>query len=72
VDAWPPIARWLIGIGIALVLAGLLWPLLSRLGFGRLPGDIVVERDGFRLTFPLMSCIVISALLSLIFWLLRR
>lgn len=71
-DAWPPIARWLIGIGIALVLAGLLWPLLSRLGFGRLPGDIVVERDGFRLTFPLVSCIVISALLSLVFWLLRR
>jgi hypothetical protein len=72
VDAWPPIARWLIGIGIALVLAGLLWPLLSRLGFGRLPGDIAIERDGFRLYFPLVTCIVISALLSLIFWLLRR
>jgi hypothetical protein len=59
-------------IGIALVLAGLLWPLLGRLGLRRLPGDIAIERDGFRLTFPLVSCSVISALLSLIVWRLRR
>jgi Protein of unknown function (DUF2905) len=71
-DAWPPIARWLIGIGIALVLAGLLWPILGRLGLGRLPGDIAIERDGFRLYVPLVSCIVISAVLSLLFWLFRR
>jgi hypothetical protein len=71
-DAWPPAARWLIGIGIVLVCVGVLWPLLSRLGLGRLPGDISVEREGFRFHFPLMTSIVVSALLSLLFWLFRR
>jgi hypothetical protein len=65
-------ARWLIILGVVLILAGLLWPWLTKLGLGRLPGDIVIERDGFRFYFPLMTSILISLVLSLILWLLGR
>ena len=65
-------ARWLIILGVVLILAGLLWPWLTKLGLGRLPGDIVIERDGFRFYFPLMTSILISLALSLILWLLGR
>jgi hypothetical protein len=65
-------ARWLIILGVVLILAGLLWPWLTRLGLGRLPGDIVIERDGFRLYFPLMTSILVSLVLSLILWRLGR
>ena len=64
--------RWLIILGVVLVLAGLLCPWLSRLGLGRLPGDIVIERDNFRLYAPVTTSILISLALSLILWLLNR
>jgi hypothetical protein len=66
------IRRILIVAGIVLLAAGLLWPLLSRLGIGRLPGDIVVERENVRFYFPIVTSIVISVVLSLLFWLFRR
>jgi hypothetical protein len=65
-------SRWLVGIGLALVLLGLLWPWLGQLGLGRLPGDIVIERGAFRFYFPIVSCLVVSVLVSLILWLLNR
>jgi hypothetical protein len=65
-------ARWLIILGVVLIAAGLLWPWLTKLGLGRLPGDIVVERDNFRLYIPITTSIVISVVLSLILWLLNR
>ena len=65
-------ARGLILIGLVLVAAGLLWPLLSRLGLGRLPGDIVIKGEHGSFYFPVVTCLVISAVLSLIFWLLGR
>jgi hypothetical protein len=55
-----------------LVLAGLLWPVLTRLSFGRLPGDVVVERENFRFYFPIVTSLVISAAVTLLFWLFRR
>ena len=64
--------RWLITIGLILLLAGVLWPLLSRLGLGRLPGDIRIEREGFSFYFPLMTGLIVSAVISLILWFLRR
>ena len=64
--------RLLIGIGLALVLAGIAWPLLSRIGFGRLPGDIVIQRGSTSFYFPLVTCIVISIVLSALMWLLNR
>jgi hypothetical protein len=64
--------RWLIVFGIVLVVAGLLWPWLGRIGLGRLPGDIVIERENFRLYIPLGTSLLISAVLSLILWLINR
>jgi len=65
-------ARWLIILGVVLIVAGLLWPWLTRLGLGRLPGDVVIERENFRLYIPITTSILISLLLSLILWLLDR
>jgi hypothetical protein len=65
-------ARWLVILGVVLVVAGLLWPWLSKLGLGRLPGDIVIERENFRLYAPITTSILISLALSLILWLLNR
>ena len=64
--------RILIGLGITLILLGLLWPWLQKAGLFRLPGDIVIERDNFRFYFPITSAIIISIVLSLLFWLFRR
>jgi len=66
------VQRWLIIFGIILIAAGLLWPLLQNAGLGRLPGDIVIERGGFRFYLPLVTCLLVSAVLSLILWLLNR
>jgi len=65
-------SRWLIGIGLALVVVGLLWPWLGRLGLGRLPGDIVIERGNFRFYFPIVTCLVVSGVVSLILCFLNR
>jgi len=59
-------------VGLVLVVIGLLWPWLGRFGLGRLPGDIVIERGEFRFYFPIMTCLVVSGIVSLIFWLLNR
>jgi hypothetical protein len=55
-----------------LIVGGALWPIVSRLGFGRLPGDIVIRRDGFTLYAPIVTCLILSAIVTAIFWLLRR
>jgi hypothetical protein len=65
-------SRVLILIGVAIVLIGLLWPWLSKLGLGRLPGDIVVQRQGFSFYFPIVTCLIVSVVASLLFWLFRR
>ena len=64
--------RLLIIIGLILLAAGLLWPWLSKLPFGRLPGDINIEREDFSFHFPLMTSIVLSLILTAILWLWRR
>jgi Protein of unknown function (DUF2905) len=65
-------SRWLVTIGLVLVVVGLLWPWLGRLGLGQLPGDIVIERGEYRFYFPIVTCLVVSGIVSLIFWLLNR
>jgi len=62
----------LIVAGLTLLVIGLLWPWLSKLPLGRLPGDIVVEREGFRFYLPLMTGILLSLIVSLVIWLFRR
>lgn len=64
--------RWLIIFGVVLIALGLLWPLIGKLGLGRLPGDFVIERDNFTLYLPIGTCVVISIVLSIVFWLLNR
>jgi prepilin signal peptidase PulO-like enzyme (type II secretory pathway) len=64
--------RWLVAIGLVLVFVGLLWPLLSKIGLGRLPGDIVIERGNVRFYFPIATCLIISLVLSFFLWLLNR
>ena len=66
------VSRILIGLGLLLVLIGLLWPVLSKVGFGRLPGDIVIQRDGFSLHLPLATSILLSLILSLVLWVINR
>jgi hypothetical protein len=65
-------SRLLIVLGFALVVIGLLWPYLSRLGLGRLPGDIVIERNNGTFYFPLVTCLVLSVVFSLVLWLVNR
>ncbi len=65
-------AHVLIVAGIILVLAGLAWPWISRLGLGHLPGDIVIERSNFRLYFPITTAVIISVVVSLLLWLIRK
>ena len=64
--------RFLIALGIILIVGGLLWPWLAKLGLGRLPGDIRFERDGFRFYFPLTTGLIVSAVVTLILWIFRK
>jgi len=64
--------KLLIVTGLVLLGAGLAWPWLRRLPLGRLPGDIHVAREGFSFSFPIVTCIVISIVISLILWIFRR
>jgi hypothetical protein len=65
-------SRTLIVIGLVIVAVGMLWPWLEKLGFGRLPGDIVIERENFVFYAPLGTGLAISLVLSAIFWLINR
>lgn len=65
-------SRILVILGLVLLVLGLAWPWLQKLGLGRLPGDIAIQRDGFRFYFPITTSIVVSLVLTLILWLLRR
>jgi hypothetical protein len=65
-------ARFLIVLGLAILVAGLLWPYLSQIGLGRLPGDIVIERGNVTFYFPLATCLLLSLLFSLVFWVVNR
>ena len=64
--------RALIFIGAAILVVGVLWPWISKLGLGRLPGDIRVETENGVFFFPIVTCIVISVVLSLLLWFFRR
>ena len=65
-------SRGLIIFGIVLIAIGLLWPVISKLGLGRLPGDIVIERENLRLYVPIMTSLIISVVLSLLLWFFNR
>ncbi len=64
--------RTLIIIGITIVLIGLLWPWLSKLPLGRLPGDILIDRPGLKVYIPITTMLLVSLLISLVMWLFRK
>jgi hypothetical protein len=64
--------RLLVGLGAVLVVAGLLWPWLKRIGLFRLPGDIVIDRPGFKFFFPITTMLILSVVISVIAWVMRR
>jgi hypothetical protein len=66
------VSRVLIVFGLVLVALGLLWPIIGKLGLGHLPGDIVIERENFRLYLPLVTSLLVSVVLSLVLWLINR
>ena len=65
-------SRALVIFGIVLIAAGLLWPVISKLGLGRLPGDIVIERENFSVYVPIATSILISVAVSVLLWLFNR
>jgi uncharacterized membrane protein len=64
--------RWLVIFGLVLIALGIAWPLIAKLGLGRLPGDLRIERDGFGFYFPITTSLIISIVVSLLLWLFRR
>jgi hypothetical protein len=68
-----PVAKILIFAGAALIVLGLLWQVGGKhLPLGRLPGDIAIERENFRFYFPIGTCILVSLILTLIFYVIQR
>jgi Protein of unknown function (DUF2905) len=65
-------SRLLIILGVVLVAIGLLWPVISKLGLGRLPGDIVIRRDHVAFYAPITTCLILSLILSVIVWVFTR
>jgi hypothetical protein len=67
-----PVSKILIGGGLFLIIIGIFWQFGSKvLPLGRLPGDIVIERENFKFYFPLATSILVSIALSLFFYLIR-
>jgi hypothetical protein len=68
-----PLGKMLIIFGIIIVAVGVVLLLAQKIPhIGRLPGDIYVKKDSFTFYFPLTTCIIISLVLTLIFWIFRR
>jgi len=67
-----PVQRTLIVVGLVIVAIGLAWPWLGKLPLGRLPGDIHIVREGGSFHFPIVTCLVVSVVVSLLIWLFRR
>ena len=66
------IQKMLIIIGVLFILVGLSYPFLRDIGLGRLPCDIVIKKENFSFYFPIVTCIVISVVISLILMLFKK
>ena len=62
----------LVAIGITILAIGLLWPVISKVPFGRLPGDIAIKKEGFHLYIPITTMIVVSLVVSVVVWLFKK
>lgn len=64
--------RLLIALGFVLILAGLVWPWIRKLPLFHLPGDVVIDRPGFKFFLPITTMLIVSAVLSILAWFMRR
>lgn len=64
--------KHLIVVGIVIILTGLFWPYLIKFPFGRLPGDIIINKPNFKIYIPITTMLIVSLLLSLIFWIIKK
>jgi hypothetical protein len=64
--------KWLIIVGILCIAAGLLWPIVGKIPLGRLPGDIVINRPHLKVFFPITTMVLVSLLISIVLWLLKK
>ena len=65
-------SRTLVIVGLVLIAAGFLWPVIGKLGLGQLPGDIHIQRENYAFYFPFMTSLLISVVLSVVLWLANR
>lgn len=64
--------KTIIYIGVLVIAVGLLWPWITKLPIGRLPGDIAIKKEGFQMYFPITTMIVISVVISILLWLFKK
>ena len=64
--------KTIIYIGILIIVIGLIWPWLTKLPIGKLPGDIAIKKEGFQLYFPITTMIIVSLVISLLLWLFKK
>jgi hypothetical protein len=64
--------RLLITLGFVLILAGFVWPWIRKLPLFHLPGDVVIDRPGFKFFLPITTLLIVSAVLSILAWFMRR
>ena len=62
----------MIVLGILVLVAGIMWPWISKLPIGRLPGDIIIDKPGLKVYIPITTMILVSVIVSVILWLLRK
>lgn len=63
--------KYLFTLAVACIALGVVWPWLAKIGLGRLPGDVRIVRRGQVFNFPFTSCLLMSAILSILVWILR-
>lgn len=68
----PTMQKNLIILGILVLAIGILWPWISKLPIGRLPGDIIIDKPGLKVYIPITTMILVSVIVSVILWLLRK
>ena len=67
-----PMQKALIVIGLAIIVVGVFWPHLARIPFGRLPGDIIIDKPHLKIYIPITTMILVSVVISVIMWFLRK
>ncbi|GBD87510.1 hypothetical protein BMS3Abin03_01444 [bacterium BMS3Abin03] len=64
--------KYIIITGIFLIATGLLWPVIIKLPFGKLPGDIIIDRPNMKIYIPITTMLLISVLASIVLWIIRK